>query len=543
MTDIEIAQKANLKRIDKIAKKLKIKNNELEYYGEYKAKIKADRLYKKTGKRGKLVLVTATNPTPFGEGKTTTTISLVDALNRLGKKSVATLREPSMGPVFGTKGGATGGGYSQVVPMEDINLHFTGDLHAITAANNLMCAALDNHIFQGNKLNINENEIRIKRCLDVNDRALRSCTVNGRETGFQITVASEVMACFCLSYDIYELKEKLGKIIVAYDNDGKEVYCRDLKVDGAMAALLIDAMKPNLVQTLEGNPAIIHGGPFANIAHGTCSILATEFALSNSDFVVTEAGFGSDLGAEKFFDIVSRKANLKPDCTVLVTTVRSVKYNADIPTDNLVEENLDAIQKGICNLEAHIENLKKFGTPVIVVLNKFSTDRPSEIEIIKETCKRHNAQFSICEGFAKGGLGALDAAKKILNLTSKAPDTKYIYNLEDDLKTKIEKLAKNIYGAGIVSYTDLAEEKIKQIEKLATNLPICVAKTQFSLSDDKTKLGRPDSFEFHVSDISLSNGAGFVVVYAGGVMTMPGLSKKPALEMINVTGDKITGLF
>lgn len=543
MTDIEIANNAKLKNIDKIAKKLKIKSNELEHYGDFKAKIKSDRIYKATGKRGKLVLVTATNPTPFGEGKTTMTISLVDALNKLGKNSVATLREPSMGPVFGTKGGATGGGQAQVVPMDDINLHFTGDIHAITAANNLMCAALDNHIFQGNKLNIDENQIKIKRCLDVNDRALRNISVSGRETGFDITVASEVMACFCLALDIYDLKTRLGDIIVAFDKNGKEIFCRDLKVDGSMAAILKDAIKPNLVQTLEGSPALIHGGPFANIAHGTCSALSMEFALSTSDIVVTEAGFGSDLGAEKFFDIVTTKTNFKPSCTVLVTTIRSIKYNSTKVDENQIDENDERVKDGVCNLEAHIENLKKFGVPVLVVLNKFITDTESEIEVVKDACKKLGVEFEISEGHQKGSVGSLNAAKKVLKLIENDYEISLSYDLNDDIKTKVEKVAKNIYGAGSVSYSDEALSKLDGIEKLASGMPVCIAKTQYSLSDDKTKLGRPKDFEFHVSDISLSNGAGFVIIYAGNIMTMPGLSKDPALEIINVNGEKITGLF
>lgn len=543
MTDIEIANSANLLKIEKVAKKLKIKKSDLEFYGDFKAKIKEDRIYKGTGKTGKLVLVTATNPTPFGEGKTTMTVSLVDALCRLKKNAVATLREPSMGPVFGVKGGATGGGRAQVLPMDEINFHFTGDLHAITSANNLVCAALDNHIFQGNKLNIDENEIKIKRCLDVNDRALRSVKVGERETGFQITVASEVMACFCLAESLYDLKERLGKILVAYSKEGKEVFARDLKVDGSMAALLKDAIKPNIVQTLEGNPALIHGGPFANIAHGTCSVLATDFAIANSDITVTEAGFGSDLGAEKFFDIVTTKSQFKPNCVVLVTTIRSVKYNANIPSETLTEENLDAVRNGICNLEAHIENMKKFNVPVLVLLNKFSTDTDDEIKIIEEVCNKQNVEFSISEGHQKGSVGTLDAARKVMDLIDRDCELKLTYDLNDDIKTKIEKVAKNIYGAGSVNYSEKAMEELKKISTLGSNLPICIAKTQFSLSDNKSYLGRPKDFTFNVSDMSLSNGAGFVVVYAGDIMTMPGLSKKPALEQINVDGQKIIGLF
>ncbi len=554
LTDIEIAQSVCPKHIKEVAEKLGITEEHLEYYGKYKAKL-SESLIKETAdnKDGKLILVTAINPTPAGEGKTTTSVGLGDALAKIGKKTVIALREPSLGPVFGIKGGAAGGGYAQVIPMEDINLHFTGDMHAITAANNLLCAMLDNHVQQGNSLNIDVRRILIKRCLDMNDRELRNIVaglggkVNGvpREDGFIITVASEVMAILCLSADIDDLKERLGNILIAYNYEGKPVYARDVKANGAMAALLKDAIKPNLVQTLEGTPALMHGGPFANIAHGCNSVRATKLALKLADYCVTEAGFGSDLGAEKFFDIKCRKAGLKPSAVVLVATVRALKYNGGVPKTELSSENLDALKKGIVNLGVHIGNMQKFGVPVVVAINRFGNDTDNELAFVENYCKELGADFALSEVFAKGGEGGIELAEKVVKAVEKPSEFRTLYPDDMPIKEKIQTIAKNIYGADGVIYTAQAQKALAEIEKLETaNLPVCVAKTQYSLSDDPSLLGKPENFNITVRDVRLSNGAGFVVVYTGDIMTMPGLPKVPAAEKIDVdTNGKITGLF
>ena len=554
LSDIEIAQQAQAEPIAQIAGTLGIDESYLEYYGKYKAKLSEELIREKmTGQDGKLILVTAINPTPAGEGKTTTSVGLGDALTRIGKKTVIALREPSLGPVFGVKGGAAGGGYAQVIPMEDINLHFTGDMHAITAANNLLCAMLDNHIQQGNALGIDVKRILIKRCLDMNDRELRNIIaglggrVNGvpREDGFIITVASEVMAILCLSANVTDLKERLGKILVAYTLDGTPVYAADLKANGAMAALLKDAIKPNLVQTLEGTPAIMHGGPFANIAHGCNSVRATTLGLKLADYCVTEAGFGSDLGAEKFFDIKCRKAGLKPSAVVLVATVRALKYNGGVPKADLGTENLAALEKGIANLGAHIDNMQRYGVPVVVAINRFGADTDAELSFIENYCRERGADFALSEVFAKGGAGGTALAEKVVAAAEKPSAFHPLYDLELSLKDKIAAIAQNIYGADGVMYTTAAEKAIAEIEKLGGGeLPVCIAKTQYSLSDDPTRLGRPQHFQITVRDVRLSNGAGFVVVYTGDIMTMPGLPKVPAAEKIDVDADgKITGLF
>ena len=554
LTDIEIAQQVQAQPIKEVAEKLEIAEEHLEYYGKYKAKL-SESLIKETAgnKDGKLILVTAINPTPAGEGKTTTSVGLGDALAKIGKKTVIALREPSLGPVFGIKGGAAGGGYAQVIPMEDINLHFTGDMHAITAANNLLCAMLDNHIQQGNSLNIDVRRILIKRCLDMNDRELRNIVaglggkVNGvpREDGFIITVASEVMAILCLSADIDDLKERLGNILVAYNFEGKPIYARDVKANGAMAALLKDAIKPNLVQTLEGTPALMHGGPFANIAHGCNSVRATKLALKLADYCVTEAGFGSDLGAEKFFDIKCRKAGLKPSAVVLVATVRALKYNGGVPKAELANENLEALEKGIVNLGVHIGNMQKFGVPVVVAINRFGNDTDKELAFVENYCKELGADFALSEVFAKGGEGGIELAEKVAQAVEKPSEFKTLYPDDMPIKEKIQTIAKNIYGADGVIYTAQAQKALAEIEKLDTaNLPVCVAKTQYSLSDNPALLGRPQNFNITVRDVRLSNGAGFVVVYTGDIMTMPGLPKVPAAEKIDVDSNgKITGLF
>ena len=554
LTDIEIAQQVQAQPIKEVAEKLGISEEHLEYYGKYKAKL-SESLIKETAenKDGKLILVTAINPTPAGEGKTTTSVGLGDALAKIGKKTVIALREPSLGPVFGIKGGAAGGGYAQVIPMEDINLHFTGDMHAITAANNLLCAMLDNHIQQGNSLNIDVRRILIKRCLDMNDRELRNIVaglggkVNGvpREDGFIITVASEVMAILCLSADIDDLKERLGNILVAYNFEGKPIYARDVKANGAMAALLKDAIKPNLVQTLEGTPALMHGGPFANIAHGCNSVRATKLALKLADYCVTEAGFGSDLGAEKFFDIKCRKAGLKPSAVVLVATVRALKYNGGVPKTELANENLEALEKGIVNLGVHIGNMQKFGVPVVVAINRFGNDTDRELAFVENYCKELGADFALSEVFAKGGAGGIELAEKVAQAVEKPSEFKTLYPDDMPIKEKIQTIAKNIYGADGVIYTAQAQKALAEIEKLDTaNLPVCVAKTQYSLSDNPALLGKPQNFNITVRDVRLSNGAGFVVVYTGDIMTMPGLPKVPAAEKIDVdTNGRITGLF
>ena len=554
-SDIEIAQEAEKFPIEKVAENAGIPYDSLELYGKYKAKLSEDYLKELSGKEnGKLVLVTAINPTPAGEGKTTTTIGLVDALNKRGKKAVAALREPSLGPCFGIKGGAAGGGYAQVVPMEELNLHFTGDFHAITSANNLLAAMLDNHIQKGNTLRIDPRSVVWKRCMDMNDRVLRNIVIGlgkkadgmPREDHFVISVASEVMAVFCLAENLHDLKDKLKKIIVAYNFDGEPVTADDLKATGAMAALLVDALKPNIIQTLEHNLAIVHGGPFANIAHGCNSVRATQTALKLGDIAVTEAGFGADLGAEKFFDIKCRKTGLKPDAVVLVATVRALKYNGGVAKDDLKEENLDALKKGIVNLEKHIENLQKFGVPIVVTLNSFDTDTDAEVNYVKEFCEERGCEFAISEVFAKGGEGGLALADKVIEtLDKKSGDFHVLYPDSMPLEEKIETIAKEIYGADGVTYSTPAKKSLKKLKELGMdNLPVCMAKTQYSLSDDAKKLGRPTGFTVNVREIYPSAGAGFVVAVLGNIMTMPGLPKHPAAENIDVTDDgKITGLF
>ena len=555
-TDIQIAKEANMLPITDIAAKLGIKDEELEMYGRYKAKINDDFL-KRTAdrKNGKLILVTAINPTPAGEGKTTTTVGLGMAMNKLGKNTVIALREPSLGPVFGVKGGAAGGGYAQVVPMDDINLHFTGDFHAITAANNLLSAVIDNHLQQGNELGIDQRRILFSRVTDTNDRALRNITVGlgskvdgiPRQDHFMITVASEIMAILCLAESISDLKARLGNILVAYTYDNKPVYCRDLQVNGAMAALLKDAIKPNLVQTLENTPAIIHGGPFANIAHGCNSVRATKLALKLGDYAITEAGFGADLGAEKFLDIKCRKAGLVPDAVVLVATVRALKYNGGVAKADLAGENLEALKAGAVNLEAHIDNLRKYGLPVVVAINRFGTDTDAELDYIRTVCREKGAEFALSEVFAKGGEGGIELAEKVIKACEAPKNFTFMY--DDDMSTveKIEAVAKKIYGADSVKLDAAAAKAISEIEALDPEykrLPICVAKTQYSLSDDASKLGRPTGFTLTVREVKLSAGAGFIVVLTGAIMTMPGLPKKPAAYSIDVDDDgNITGLF
>lgn len=554
LTDIEIAQQAKMKKIADVAASIGITEDELEPYGHYKAKINDslfDRL--KDKKDGKLILVTAVNPTPAGEGKTTVSIGLGQGMCRLGKNAVIALREPSLGPVFGIKGGAAGGGYSQVVPMEDINLHFTGDMHAITSANNLMCAMLDNHIQQGNELGIDQRRVLVKRCLDMNDRALRNivCSLGGklngvpREDHFIITVASEVMAILCLSEDLFDLKRRLGNILVAYTYDGAPVYCKDIQADGAMTVLLKDAIKPNLVQTLENTPAIMHGGPFANIAHGCNSIRATKTALKLGDYCITEAGFGSDLGAEKFLDIKCRFAGLKPSCIVLVSTVRSMKYNGGVPKTELIGENMEALEKGSVNLGAHIDNLKKFGVPVVVAINHFYADTDKEIEFVKAFCESKGADFAVTKCFAEGGEGSKDLAEKVIDACEKENHFHHLYDLDMPLYEKVETIAKEIYGADGVEYTKEAKKSIDEFIALgADKIPVCMAKTQYSLSDNPTQLGRPKNFKITVSSASLSNGAGFIVLQTGSIMTMPGLSKSPAAYKIDIDENGNTvGLF
>lgn len=555
LTDIEIAKQADIKPISDIAEKLGISADELEFYGKYKAKLPLSLLKKYENKEdGKLILVTAINPTPAGEGKTTVTVGLGEAMNRIGKKAVIALREPSMGPVFGIKGGAAGGGYAQVIPMEDINLHFTGDMHAITAANNLLCAIIDNHIQQGNELCIDPRRILFKRCLDMNDRALRNVViglggkVNGvpREDGFMITVASEIMAILCLSSGIKDLKERLGSILTAYTYDGTPVYARDLNAVGSMAALLKDAIKPNLVQTLENTPALMHGGPFANIAHGCNSVTATRLALKLGDYCITEAGFGADLGAEKFLDIKCRCAGLKPSCVVIVATIRALKYNGGVPKAELSKENTVALKNGIVNLETHIENMRKYGLPVVVAINRFATDTEAEIETIEAFCREKDVPVSLTEVFARGGEGGKELAEKVVKtIETKEAHFKPIYDEKLSIKEKLNVLAKEIYRAGDVVFTSNAEKAISEIEKLGKDkLPICVAKTQYSLSDDPQKLGSPKGFTLTVRDVRLSAGAGFIVALTGDIMTMPGLPKQPAAYKIDVDDDgNVSGLF
>ena len=552
-TDIEIARENGILPIKDIANKIGIKDEDLEFYGKYKAKISQEFLNRiKDNKEGKLVLVTAINPTPAGEGKTTTTIGLGQALWKLNKKSIIALREPSLGPCFGVKGGATGGGYAQVIPMEDINLHFTGDIHAISVAHNLLASLIDNHIHHGNQLNIDTNNIKWKRVVDLNDRSLRNIVVglnkNGktREDGFMITVASEIMAILCLSTDLKDFKKRIGNILIAYSNAGEPIYAKDLKAEGSIAVLMKDAIKPNLVQTLEGTPAILHGGPFANIAHGCNSIIATKAALKLSDYVITEAGFGADLGAEKFLDIKCRKATLKPNAIVLVATVRALKYNGGVDKKELSTENLDALKSGIVNLERHINNLKKYNVPVIVALNKFITDTDNEVNYIKDYCEKLGVEFSICEGWEKGGDGAIDLANKVLDkIDNKESQFKPLYDENLPIKDKINIIAKEIYGAKDVKFSSEANKEIKKIEKLGCDkIPICIAKTQYSFSDNKDLLGAPKDFTLTISDVRLSNGAGFVVCLAGDIMTMPGLPKIPVAESIDIDDNgNIIGLF
>lgn len=558
LSDIEIASQAKMLKINKIAENLGVSEDYIEPYGHYKAKL-SESLFEKleSKKDGKLILVTAINPTPAGEGKTTISVGLAEAMAKINKNAVLALREPSLGPVFGIKGGAAGGGYAQVVPMEDINLHFTGDMHAITSANNLLCALIDNHMQQGNELRIDQRRILIKRCLDMNDRALRYINIglggkiNGipREDGFQITVATEIMAILCLASDLDDLKKRLEKILVAYDLDGNPVYAKQLNGCGAMTALLKDALKPNLVQTLENNPAIMHGGPFANIAHGCNSIRATKLALKLGDYCITEAGFGADLGAEKFLDIKCRFGNLKPSCIVLVATIRALKYNGGIPKDKLTEENVDALKKGIVNLKTHIENMYKFGVPVVVAINKFYTDTDAEIKYIKEFCADMGVEVSLAEIFANGGNGGTDLAQKVCDTIEKCEgcvtNFHYLYDERLPIKEKLDIIAKEIYRADGVIYTKQAEKAIKEIEALGhADIPVCVAKTQYSLSDDPTKLGKPEGIKITVRDLKLSAGAGFIVAYTGDIMTMPGLPKCPAANKIDCDNNgNISGLF
>jgi formate--tetrahydrofolate ligase len=554
-TDIQIAQEAEMLPIAEVVARLGITADEIENYGKYKAKISTELWDKVKDKPdGKLILVTAINPTPAGEGKTTTSVGLGEAFGKLGKKAVITLREPSLGPCFGIKGGAAGGGYAQVVPMEDLNLHFTGDFHAITSANNLLAAILDNHIQQGNVLGIDPNQIVWKRCIDMNDRVLRNIVVGlgrkadgvTREDHFVITVASEIMAILCLAYDMKDLKERLGKIIVAYTYDGKPVTANDLQATGSMVALLKDAIKPNVVQTLEHTPALVHGGPFANIAHGCNSVQATRIGLKIADYCITEAGFGADLGAEKFFDIKCRKAGLKPDAAVLVATVRALKYNGGVAKDELVEANLEALKKGIVNLEKHIENIQKFGVPVVVTLNKFATDTEEELAFVKSFCEERGCEFALSEVWEKGGDGGVELAEKVLaTIENKSSDFSMLYEDELSLKEKIEKIAAEIYGADGVTFDKAALKELGRLTELGFgNLPVCMAKTQYSLSDDAKLLGRPTGFKITVREVQLAAGAGFVIVLTGAVMTMPGLPKKPAAYGIDIDDSGvITGLF
>ena len=553
-SDIEIAQSADMRPIKEIAARFGIGEEDLELYGKYKTKLSDEYLKSiESNENGKLILVTAINPTPAGEGKTTISIGLADALNRAGKKTMVALREPSLGPCFGVKGGAAGGGYAQVVPMEELNLHFTGDFHAITSANNLLAAMLDNHIQQGNALQIDTRQIVWKRCLDMNDRVLRNVVVGlgakadgfVREDHFVITVATEIMAILCLANDMDDLKDRLGRIIVAYNYAGEPVTAADLKAVGAMAALLKDAIKPNMIQTLEGTPALVHGGPFANIAHGCNSVRATKAALKMADYVVTEAGFGADLGAEKFMDIKCRKAGIAPDAVVILATVKALKYNGGVKKDELAAPNLETVKKGIVNLDKHIENLHAFGVPVVVTLNSFLTDTEEEYEFIKKHCEDMGCEFALARVWAEGGKGGEElAAKVIRTIENKKSELKFTYELDAPLKDKIEAIATKIYGAGSVTYSAEASRMLKKIEKMGYgHLPVCMAKNQYSLSDDPNALGRPEGFNVNIREVYVSAGAGFVVAITGTVMTMPGLPKVPAAENIDVVDDKIVGLF
>ena len=554
LSDIEIARQAQPKPIAQVASELGIREEEFEMYGRYKAKL-TDALYRRISskKDAKLILVTAINPTPAGEGKTTVSVGLAEAMAKIGKKAVLALREPSLGPVFGIKGGAAGGGYAQVLPMDEINLHFTGDFHVITSANNLLCALLDNHVQQGNALDIDPRRVLIPRCMDMNDRQLRG-VIDGlggktsgvpRQDSFCITVATEVMAAFCLASDLKDLKARMGRILVAYTYSGEPVYAHDLKAEGAMAALLKDAIKPNLVQTLEGTPAIIHGGPFANIAHGCNSVRATRFAMKLGDYCITEAGFGSDLGAEKFMDIKCRLAGIRPDAAVLVATARALKYNGGVPKAETSKENPDALAKGIVNLGAHISNLKKFGIPVIVAINRFESDSERELSFIENFCRQNGADFSLCEVFAKGGAGGTDLAEKVCALAERHSDFRFLYPDDAPVEDKIETVCREIYGADGVDYTAQAMKSLRAVKSLGGDrLPVCIAKTQYSLSDNAKLLGRPTGFRITIRDLKLNSGAGFVVAYAGDILTMPGLPKHPAAENIDVDDNgNITGLF
>ena len=557
LTDVEIAQSCKMLPIKEVAASVGIEEDYLDYYGKYKAKLNDD-LFRATENNpdGKLILVTAINPTPAGEGKTTVTVGLGQAMNVIGKKAIIALREPSLGPVFGIKGGAAGGGYSQVVPMEDINLHFTGDMHAITAANNLLCAIIDNHIQQGNELGIDQRRILFKRCMDMNDRALRNIVVGlggkvcgvPREDGFNITVASEIMAILCLSKNLKDLKERFENILVAYNYAGEPVYCKELGCAGAMTLLMKDAINPNLVQTLENTPAIIHGGPFANIAHGCNSVRATKLALKLADYTITEGGFGSDLGAEKFLDIKCRAAGIKPSCIVLVATCRALKYNGGVPKAETSNTNVEALKKGIVNLGAHIDNMRKYGVPVVVAINKFYTDTEEEIAVIKDYCKEHGAVACVSEGFAKGGEGAAELAQLVCDTIDAKEATNnfhFLYETDKSIKEKVETIAKEIYGADGVIFTAAAYKSVKEIERLGRDkLPVCIAKTQYSLSDDPTKLGRPENFKITVRDVRLYSGAGFITVMTGDILTMPGLPKAPSALKIDIHEDgTIEGLF
>ena len=556
LSDIEIAQNAKMKYINEIAESIGIEYDDLEPYGHYKAKV-SEALYSKLAdkKDGKLILVTAINHTPAGEGKTTVSAGLAEAMGKIGKNAVLALREPSLGPVFGIKGGAAGGGYAQVVPMEDINLHFTGDMHAITSANNLLCAVIDNHNQHGNELRIDQRRIMFKRCMDMNDRALRNIIiglggkVNGvpREDGFNITVASEIMAILCLASDIADLKKRLGNILVAYNLDGEPVFAEQLGVCGAMTALLKDALKPNLVQTLENNPAFIHGGPFANIAHGCNSLRATKLALKLGDYCITEAGFGSDLGAEKFFDIKCRYGNLKPSCVVIVATIRALKYNGGVARADLSAENLPALENGVVNLKTHIENMQKYNVPVVVAINRFGTDTDNEVKFIEDFCAEMGVEVSMCEVFSKGGEGGIDLAEKVCTVIDSETENNFtpIYDEKLSVKEKTETIAREIYRADGVIYTAQAEKAIKEIENIGFgHLPVCVAKTQYSLSDNPAMLGKPENFKITVRDAKLSSGAGFIVIYTGDILTMPGLPKNPSAFNIDCDENgNITGLF
>ena len=541
--DIDIARSVKLNKINSVARSLGVKRENIIPYGDYMGKIKFDKI--DDNKNGKLILVTSINPTSYGEGKTTVSIGLNDALCSLGKNSVAVLREPSLGPVFGIKGGACGGGYSQVVPMEDINLHFTGDIHAITTANNLISAAIDNHIYFGNELDIDVNNICFKRCMDMNDRALRNIELSNRHESFNITAASEIMSVLCLSNDFQDLKRKLANILIAYNSKGEAIFARDLKLEGALATILKDAIRPNLVQTLEHNPAIIHGGPFANIAHGCNSIIATKLGLKLADYVVTEAGFGSDLGAEKFFDIKCRYAGLKPDCVVIVVTIKALKYNGGVSDEDILKEDVEALQKGISNLEVHIENMLKYTSNIVVTLNKFDTDTKREIDFIRQFLLGKQVRFAINESYMRGGKGAVDLASKVLDVCSCDNDFKLLYDEKLPIREKIEIIAKEIYHASGVLYDDSVLESISNIEKLGLDkLPVCIAKTQYSISDNPKLLGYPKGYDVTVRGVSVYSGAGFIVVYLGNIMTMPGLSRRPNYEKIDIDDNyNIEGLF